>query len=208
MSFSRLSLSRVLRNAIFDESNGNFRLYYLDTKKATVLLQGAKVPMPKMPATHDGGHIHSLTDPLSPVKLKIVSSTESQQFKRWFGDWQNDPQNASKVVNADGTPKVVYHGTNAEFWTFDLVKSGSNYGDTSSGLFFFTNKKSGYQDSALDYARSASQKDGKERVVSCYLDIKKPLRLYSDGYFTTTAFFDQNSEEVYLRESIDKQREN
>lgn len=68
--------------------------------------------------------------------------------------------------------------------------------------------KSGYQDSALDYARSASQKGGKERVVACYLDIKKPLRLYSDGYFTTTAFFDQNSEEVYLRESIDKQRGN
>ena len=69
------------------------------------------------------------------------NQTETNNFKRWFGDWQNDPQNASKVVNADGTPKVVYHGTNAEFWTFDLGKSGSNYGDTSSGLFFFTNKK-------------------------------------------------------------------
>lgn len=69
------------------------------------------------------------------------NQTETNNFKRWFGDWQNDPQNASKVVNADGTPKDVYHGTNAEFWTFDLGKSGSNYGDTSSGLFFFTNKK-------------------------------------------------------------------
>ena len=29
--------------------------------------------------------------------------TETQQFKRWFGN--------SKVVNEDGTPMIVYHGT-------------------------------------------------------------------------------------------------
>lgn len=73
--------------------------------------------MPKMPGTHDGGFIHSLTDTASPVKLKISSVTQSQQFKRWFGDWQNDPAHASKVVNADGTPKVVYHQTDADFTT-------------------------------------------------------------------------------------------
>lgn len=33
-------------------------------------------------------------------------------FKEWFGDWENDPNNASKVVNPEtGEPLVVYHGT-------------------------------------------------------------------------------------------------
>lgn len=32
-------------------------------------------------------------------------------FKNWFGDWENDPANASKVVDESGKPKVVYHGT-------------------------------------------------------------------------------------------------
>ena len=33
-------------------------------------------------------------------------------FKAWFGDWENDPDNASKVVNPKtGEPLVVYHGT-------------------------------------------------------------------------------------------------
>ena len=33
-------------------------------------------------------------------------------FKAWFGDWENDPDNASKVVNPEtGEPLVVYHGT-------------------------------------------------------------------------------------------------
>ena len=41
-------------------------------------------------------------------------------FKAWFGDWQNDPENASKVVNPrTGEPQVVYHGTNAQFDTFE-----------------------------------------------------------------------------------------
>lgn len=73
--------------------------------------------------------------------MNISKDIQSQQFKRWFGDWQNDPAHASKVVNADGTPKVVYHGTNKEFWAFDLTRTGSNYGEVSEGLFFFTNKK-------------------------------------------------------------------
>ena len=96
--------------------------------------------------THDTPFISDIVSHSNEESKEILmkssrNQTETNNFKRWFGDWQKHPENASKVVNADGTPKVVSHGTNAEFWTFDLVKSGSNYGDTSSGLFFFTNKK-------------------------------------------------------------------
>ena len=42
------------------------------------------------------------------------NQTKTDSFKSWFGDWQNDPQNASKVVNADGTPKRLYRYTNLE----------------------------------------------------------------------------------------------
>lgn len=56
----------------------------------------------------------------------LSDQTETENFKKWFGDWQNDPPKASKVVNKDGTQKVVYHGTNAEFTVFDLRKSGKN----------------------------------------------------------------------------------
>ena len=33
------------------------------------------------------------------------------KFKEWFGDWENDPENASKIVDENGEPLVVYHGT-------------------------------------------------------------------------------------------------
>ena len=42
---------------------------------------------------------------------------QTKEFKNWFGN--------SKVVNADGTPKVMYHGT--PNGNFDTFKKGANY---------------------------------------------------------------------------------
>ncbi|HPS40282.1 MAG TPA: hypothetical protein PL124_12765, partial [Candidatus Cloacimonadota bacterium] len=39
-------------------------------------------------------------------------------FLNWFGDWINDPENASKVVDENGEPMVVYHGTVRQFSEF------------------------------------------------------------------------------------------
>jgi hypothetical protein len=33
----------------------------------------------------------------------------TEAFKAWFGDWQADPANASKVVDENGEPRVVFH---------------------------------------------------------------------------------------------------
>ena len=71
------------------------------------------------------------------TKERGKNITESQQFKRWFGDWQNHPNNASKVVNADGTPKILYHQTGEDFTVFDPRHkgSGSNDDGTPFGIF-------------------------------------------------------------------------
>jgi hypothetical protein len=55
---------------------------------------------------------------LTPEQWKLV---RTPQFKAWFGDWENDPENASKVVDENGEPLVVYHGTYVEnpFYVFD-----------------------------------------------------------------------------------------
>jgi len=44
--------------------------------------------------------------------------TDSPEFKRWFGD--------SKVVDAEGKPLVVYHGTKADFEQFDPQAANSS----------------------------------------------------------------------------------
>ena len=188
------NVASLVKEAIAQENIGEVGVYY--AKKEAISLIGAGVQFPEQLQKKMTSNpiIRSFDE---KVNMKIVDATQSQQFKRWFGDWQNHPEDASKVVNEDGTPKVVYHGTNNKFWTFDLTKSGRNYGETSEGLFFFTNKRNGYSDSAEDYARAAAQNSGTPRVMECYLDIKKPLTLHSDGYYTPTAYFDKNAESVY-----------
>lgn len=188
------NVSNLVREAIALENSGDVGVYYAKKEALTLPAAGVRFPARLQQSIASNSIIHRFSE---KVNMKISENTQSQQFKRWFGDWQNDPANASKVVNADGTPKVVYHGTNAEFTVFDLSKSGRNYGETSEGLFFFTNKRSGYQDSALDYAKAAARNGGEATVGEYYLDIKNPLRLYSDGYFTPTAYFDQNAQDIY-----------
>ncbi|MFZ7255816.1 hypothetical protein [Avibacterium avium] len=62
----------------------------------------------------------------------------SPAFKAWFGDWENDPGNASKVINPKtGEPLVVYHGTSANFNAFDPEKQ-ENYRNQYGGGFYFT----------------------------------------------------------------------
>ena len=67
-------------------------------------------------------------------------SVRTEAFKNWFGDWEKDPQNASKVVDENGEPRVVYHGTYGDFTVFDKAKIGSatDYGIWGRG-FYFTN---------------------------------------------------------------------
>ena len=67
-------------------------------------------------------------------------SVRTAAFKNWFGDWEHDPQNASKVVDENGEPRVVYHGTYGDFTVFDKAKIGSatDYGIWGRG-FYFTN---------------------------------------------------------------------
>lgn len=89
-----------------------------------------------------------------------LDATQSQQFKRWFGDWQNAPDKASKVVNADGTPKVMYHGSPAQFTIFDRKKAKSS-GQFGSG-FYFTDS----QTHAATYGQH----------YSVYLNIRDPLQ--------------------------------
>ena len=58
---------------------------------------------------------------LTAEQYKLVRTPE---FKKWFGDWENDPKNASKVVDENGEPLVVYHGTNKVFNSFKEEEIG------------------------------------------------------------------------------------
>lgn len=82
-------------------------------------------------------------------------------FKEWFGDWENDPDNASKVVNPKtGEPLVVYHNTEEQFHTFELSKARQNV--DIPAFFFATNPET-----AEGYG---------SRSMQVFLNIRHPTR--------------------------------
>lgn len=73
-------------------------------------------------------------------------TVRTNQFKNWFGDWEADKKNASKVIDENGEPVVAYHGTTAQFTKFEPERSG-DIGEDFGKLIFFTDESrvaSGY----------------------------------------------------------------
>ena len=65
----------------------------------------------------------------------------SPEFKAWFGDWENDPQNASKAVHPEtGEPMVVYHTSSwnplKESEGKAVFRKGTNGGLSGDGIYF------------------------------------------------------------------------
>lgn len=105
-------------------------------------------------------------------------------FKEWFGDWENDPDNASKVVNPKtGEPLVVYHGTAADFDVFDggLSGSKSNTGAPENS-FFFTDVSEVASSYTVEYQGDFSTRylNG-GNVMPVFLNIRKPLKANAKG---------------------------
>lgn len=83
--------------------------------------------------------------------------THTKNFKNWFGDWEKDPKNASKVVDADGKPLVVYK----RMW------EKKNVIEAKWGTFF--------SDEPI------KDKSFGNYVGKYYLDIKNPLVMDAGG---------------------------
>lgn len=104
--------------------------------------------------------VKALQDEREAGKLAAAKSrkqTESQEFKKWFGD--------SKVVDDQGKPLVVYHGTGADFEAFS---------DNSRGIFFAESP-----DTAAPYARI--RRNGHPRTIPAYVSIKNPWTMIAYG---------------------------
>jgi N12 class adenine-specific DNA methylase len=93
-------------------------------------------------------------------------------FKRWFGDWEAaatdanyDTDSVSKVVDKNGEPLVLYHGTLRNFNAFRPL---SHFGTAEQ---------------ANNRLKSFREED--QRILPVFLKIKKPVRVKDDG---TTLF--------------------
>lgn len=123
----------------------------------------------------DGGLIAPNGKPsnLTPEQYNLVRTHE---FKAWFGDWENDPENASKVVDENGEPMVVYHGSRSEFTIFDINKSGESSTPAYVGFWFTPIKKFAYNFASTTWYGNSD----KINVYPLFLSIKNPKIYNSD----------------------------
>ncbi len=69
----------------------------MDTIAATAIVNGNYLKAPNGADTN-----------LTPEQWAMV---RTKNFIDWFGDWINDPENASKVVDENGEPRIMHHGS-------------------------------------------------------------------------------------------------
>jgi hypothetical protein len=75
--------------------------------------------------------------------LRLWAQVYTDSFKNWFGNWENDPKNSSKVVDENGEPLIVYHGSEnriEEFQKQRPVDSRPN-APANVGIFTTPNRK-------------------------------------------------------------------
>lgn len=101
-----------------------------------------------------------------------------KSFKDWFGDWENNPKEASKILDENGEPLVVYHGSGRQerFYEFKPMKSyRADFLDNRevlSPVFFFSPSYWAAKSFAANRADS-----GYGFVHSTFLSVKNPIDL-------------------------------
>ena len=119
----------------YKDNKGNFVLRVAEPVTSSSIDKEIQDILAK--ASRDGqGRLLAPNGKLSNLTERQYAQVRTKAFKEWFGDWENNPSEASKVVDKNGEPLVVYHGTNAEFTVFDTSKNDSSYKG-----FYFTDSK-------------------------------------------------------------------
>jgi len=99
-----------------------------------------------------------------------TGQTNTPAFREWFGD--------SKVVDEQGEPLVVYHGTAADITEFDSMESrdiGFHFGDQEAANYI------------LERERYNKAPNAPLNAMPVYLSIKNPLRV-KDSNFSSSGF--------------------
>jgi hypothetical protein len=134
--------------------------------------------------------------------IRAKAKVYTNEFFNWFGKWTEDnKENVSKVVDENGEPLVVYHGSPEHGFTVFLKNSPDRFDRTTQGLdkkFYFTKDRIISRQFALndeelmalsftnpeegDYSDIEIHNDELDnRVYPVFLNIRKPVQINAEG---------------------------
>ena len=141
---------------------------------------------------------------LTNEQYKLV---RTPAFKKWFGDWENDTENASKVVDENGEPLICHHGTQVNFNIFDLTKIASNNKTDVAKLgFWFTTSL--WEANGFAFGFDENDRNDNGKVLSCFLKIINPFYVndkkvlsklkdeYPNKYLTDGMYLEKNQLQI------------
>lgn len=111
-------------------------------------------------------------------------------FRQWFGK--------SVLVDASGSPLVVFHGTARAFSAFDVATIGDVWQDDKAG-FFFTNNPG--PDMASGYANAAARSGGAPNVMPVYIRLENPYTF--DDYAFEMGYPLSNSDPMHPKHAAE-----
>lgn len=146
----------------------------------------------------------------------------TSNFKNWFGDWQNDTENSSKIVDENGEPKVVFHGTTHQFYEFtqdrgnvenhfgigyyfsdSLTDIENNYlatgADLTNRIDRLAEQLEDNEDLSPEEARERAEEELKgsdEIILDVYLNMRYPMDVRPDAmYYDALEVYDEENDE-------------
>lgn len=129
------------------------------------------------------GHLLAPNGKKSNLTERQYAQVRTKAFKDWFGDWENNPSEASKVVDENGEPLVVYHRTPNVFSVFDVNKIGSttDSGQYGKGFYF-----------GIDNDRAEG-----DNLIEAFLNIKNPFYITENSHSSVLANVFNREEKEY-----------
>lgn len=131
---------------------------------------GAKLPEIVVVSAESGPSINpgrkAITDEYFARTGKVAympATPDTPAFKKWFGE--------SKVVDEEGKPRVVYHGTNSDFTSFSDEKLGSNTRTLVKGHFFTDDP---------NLAGKFANREG-ANIIPAFLSLQNPKIIDAEG---------------------------
>jgi hypothetical protein len=135
---------------------------------------------------------------LSPEFQKFV---RTEQFKEWFGDWENDPDNASKIVDENGEPLLVYAGLP----TGITQLSGEHRLHTGSDElgYYFTKRLSNARGMAEQRRDATTDEIVPSSVYGAFLNLRQPIIVQAHQHINTTRITELPSEgDGYINDKL------
>lgn len=134
---------------------------------------------------NEEGQLLAPNGKVSNLTEKQYAQVRTKAFKRWFGDWENDPENASKIVDENGEPLVVYHGGQANINIFLNANENNNHKGTKAANYFNSDRVGIYFSKYKYVGESYAKKYNKanRNLYEVFLNIKTPkIVKYSETF--------------------------